>query len=213
MARTVSTFLPSLFSPCVGPHSQHWGNLILDLRDQHLGQHNACNLEDSSSHFRLQKRLFTLNSLCRASQGPLEGCHKAHLAQRGNVSKLDKSFWIVYTPHCILIFIWLLYLIRITSYRTDHSVILTVCGKHSSSWSFSVINGLIQMLFVRQINPVIVFSLTKKWSWSSDLLHIKATGRLTQLFWQDSWVIHMLPSEQNLWGPNQPDMRAKQRSA
>lgn len=67
----------------------------MDLRDQHLGQHNACNLEDSSSHFRLQNRLFTLNSLCRASQGPSEGCRKAHLAQGGNVSKLDESVRIV----------------------------------------------------------------------------------------------------------------------
>lgn len=54
MKSTVSSFLPPIF-PCVG--SQHWSNLILDLRDQHLGQHDASNLEDRGSHFKLQSTL------------------------------------------------------------------------------------------------------------------------------------------------------------
>lgn len=57
MSEEYCKFFSSLLFPCVGALSQHWGNLILDLRDQHLGQHNACNLEDRSNHFRLQNRL------------------------------------------------------------------------------------------------------------------------------------------------------------
>lgn len=52
-------------------HSQHWSNLILDLGDQHLGQHDASNLEDRGSHFKLQSTLFCKsNSLRRASKSP-----------------------------------------------------------------------------------------------------------------------------------------------
>lgn len=64
---TISSFLPPVF-PCVG--SQHWSNLILDLRDQHLGQHDASNLEDRGSHFKLQSTLLWVCSLRHASQSP-----------------------------------------------------------------------------------------------------------------------------------------------
>ena len=49
----------SLFSPscsvifCVGRaifFSQHWADLILDLRDEDLGEHNACNLTETRTH-------------------------------------------------------------------------------------------------------------------------------------------------------------------
>lgn len=63
---TASSFLPVF--PGAGPRSQHGGNLILDLRDQDVGQHDACNLEDSSSHFRSRNTLwlYTLQSASRS---------------------------------------------------------------------------------------------------------------------------------------------------
>lgn len=65
--RAGSSFIPS--SSPVSAHSQHWSNLILDLRDQHLGQHDACNLEDSSSCFKLHSRLsVTVHSVLSISR-------------------------------------------------------------------------------------------------------------------------------------------------
>lgn len=64
--------------------SQHRGNLILDLRYQDLGQHNASNLENSSSHFRLQNRLSVAVKSVWASQGPSEHCCNVNLAYQGD---------------------------------------------------------------------------------------------------------------------------------
>lgn len=89
---TVSSFSSSS-SSLIGPLSQHWGNLILDLRDQDLGQHNACNLEKSSSHFTLQSRLAgAIQPVPIISRSP-EGCCYAHLAKKGTDFEWDEAGW------------------------------------------------------------------------------------------------------------------------